>query len=190
MTAKPNSAVDTYPIPSISIYASCSIGVYNVTLNYNGAAGEKPWRLIPEQTVQSEERFATALIAPYSWQLLTERLTTNIKAQALIAATADEVMALLNQELSRLALGFVSGSFELAPAADVQITIPTILGRYHLAPLLVFVGLLLLYSLIALVIFARTFNVAFYSVIVPSQLGGTPHSKKIPVLSYDETAMS
>ncbi|KAG8678546.1 hypothetical protein FRC08_017683, partial [Ceratobasidium sp. 394] len=163
----PNPAVDVYPFTTMTVFASCSIEVFNVTLLYDGTAGSKAWVLDPGETVLSEPRFATALIAPYSWQMVTDRLTTGIRARAVTARTADEVMASLNQELGRLALGFVSGSFVFAPAADVQILTPTILGRYPLAPLLAFTGLLALYGLIALVVFAMSTNATSSLVHVP-----------------------
>ncbi|KAG9078997.1 hypothetical protein FS749_008937 [Ceratobasidium sp. UAMH 11750] len=163
----------------MTVFASCSIEVFNVTLLYDGTAGSKAWVLDPGETVLSEPRFATALIAPYSWQMVTDRLTTGIRARAVTARTADEVMASLNQELGRLALGFVSGSFVFAPAADVQILTPTILGRYPLAPLLAFTGLLALYGLIALVVFAMSTNATSSLVHVPSELRGKPQDKAV-----------
>ncbi|KAF8593282.1 hypothetical protein BDV93DRAFT_566715 [Ceratobasidium sp. AG-I] len=189
-TTKPNGAVDTYPIPDISIYASCTIEVFNVTLKYDGAAGARVWQLIPEETVSSEERFATSIIAPYSWQLVTERLTTNVQGNAMAVNAAEEVMSVLNQELSRLALGFVSGAFKWIPATDVRFTIPTLVGRYPLIPLFVFVGLLLLYGLIALYLFSISLTVSAGSIIVPAQLRSTPKSKIISVLKLASIRLS
>ncbi|KAG8796051.1 hypothetical protein FRC12_005841 [Ceratobasidium sp. 428] len=181
-TRTPNPAVDTYPIPAVTVYASCSIDVLNATVTYDGTAGDKNWELVPEGTVLAEDRFATTLISPYSWQLVTDRLTTNIRARAMLANTTEEVMSLLNQELGRLALGIVSGSFVFVPATNVEIIAPTILGRYPLAPLLSFVALLLLYGLIALVIFIMTTKTTTTSVHIPAELRDKDRDKTVPEL--------
>ncbi|KAG8685603.1 hypothetical protein FRC08_013024 [Ceratobasidium sp. 394] len=186
----PNAAVDTEPIPALTVYASCSIEVLNATVTYDGTAGDKTWALVPEQTVLSENRFATALIAPYSWQLVTDRLVTNIQARAMISETVEEVMSLLNQELARLALGFVSGSFIFVPATDVQLVTPTILGRYPLAPLLSFVLLLMLYGLIALAIFVMTINATSGSIHIPAQLRDKLKDKTIPELELAQIRLT
>ncbi|KAG8735948.1 hypothetical protein FRC10_009965 [Ceratobasidium sp. 414] len=186
----PNAAIDTDPIPGITVYATCSIEVLNATITYDGTAGDKLWTLVPEETVLSENRFATALIAPYSWQLVTDRLATNIQARAMISKTVEEVMSLLNQELARLALGFVSGSFLFVPATDVQIVTPTILGRYPLAPLLSFVALLMIYGLIALVIFVMTMNATSGSIHIPAKLRDKLKDKTIPELELAQMRLT
>ncbi|KAG9082131.1 hypothetical protein FRC06_005204 [Ceratobasidium sp. 370] len=187
---EPNAAVDTNPIPAITVYASCTIEVLNATVTYDGTAGDKTWALISGETVLAENRFATALIAPYSWQLVTDRLATNIQARAMISKTVEEVMSLLQQELARLALGFVSGSFIFVPATDVQTISPTILGRYPLAPLLSFVALLMIYGLIALVIFVMTINATSGSIHIPAKLRDKPDDKTIPELEIAQMRLT
>jgi hypothetical protein len=118
----------------------------------------------------SSDRFATTLISPYAWQLVTDHLAINIKSRAMSANSSQQVMAALNQELSRLALGYVSGAFIFDSASDVHTTIPTLLGRYPLVPLLVFVLLLFIYGLIGVVIFATSFNMRSDEVLVPPEL--------------------
>ncbi|KAF8593283.1 hypothetical protein BDV93DRAFT_612292 [Ceratobasidium sp. AG-I] len=190
ITPSPNDAVDTYPNPYISIYASCSIEVVNATLRYEGTAEGKEWRLVTEKTIRSEERFASTLIAPYTFQLVTDRLSANIRARAMLATTVDEVMSALNQELSRLALGFVSGGFEFSPALDVQHVTPTILGRYPLVPLLAFVGLLCFYGAIALTFCVLSSKASSASVIISAELRGKSEKKVIMVLELAKTRLS
>ncbi|KAG8680648.1 hypothetical protein FRC09_018078, partial [Ceratobasidium sp. 395] len=147
----PNPAVFTGQIPLLNIFAMCDLTFFNVTVSYDGRApSQKSWSLIREGTTQSDEVFATTLSAPFAWQLITENLTANIKSRAMLAQSTDEVMAALNQELARLALGYVASAFAFIPATRVEVFKPTVLGRYPVAPLLTFVGLLFLYGLVAL----------------------------------------
>lgn len=184
-TTKLNDAIDTIAIPAISLYASCNLTFYNVTLRYDGTLGSKPWQLVPEETVQSEGRFATVLAAPYSWQLVSERLMINVQGKIMQATSVQQAMATINQEISRLALGFTSGGFKFVPATNVEIITPTILGRYPLAPLLTFVILLFVYGLIAIVVFFLSFSTPSDVVIVPPQLKLTskPKDNHIPALT-------
>ncbi|KAG8783353.1 hypothetical protein FRC12_019830 [Ceratobasidium sp. 428] len=178
----PNDAVDLWPTSALTLLASCSIEIFNVTLQYDGTTGVNNWALDPAGTVPSDERFATILIGPFSWQMISNRLANNIRARAMVARDVQDVMAALNQELARLALGFIAGSFVLAPATDVQILTPTILGRYPLVPLLTFTGLLALYGLIALLVFAMSSFTTTGSIHVPSELRGKPKDKNVPEL--------
>ncbi|KAG8780957.1 hypothetical protein FRC12_022383 [Ceratobasidium sp. 428] len=116
--SSPNPAVDNGVMHSLSIYASCNVTVYNVTLAYNGTAGGGPWQL--RNKALSETRFANALISPYTWQKINDRLATNLQVPVSSFTTEAEVEAALNQELARLALGYASGSFVFVPAANVQ----------------------------------------------------------------------
>jgi hypothetical protein len=171
LTSVPNDAIQPYPIPLLNIYASCSLTFYNLTMAYDGSASdEKYWSVAPEDLLPSSDHFATILAAPYAWQLVTDHLTMNIKSRAMSANSTQQVMAALNQELSRLALGYVSGAFIFAPASNVRVTVPTILGRYPIAPLLVFVLLLFIYGLIGIVIFVMSFNMRSDNVLIPPEL--------------------
>ncbi|KAG8780371.1 hypothetical protein FRC12_023121 [Ceratobasidium sp. 428] len=177
-----NDAVNGWPASTLTLLASCSIEIFNVTLQYDGTTGANNWALDTAGSVPSSERFATILISPYSWQMISDRLTINIRARATVARNVQDVMAALNQELARLALGYVSGSFVFVPATDVQILTPTIVGRYLLAPLLTFTGLLALYGLIALLVFAMSSITTTGSIHVPSELRGKPKDKDVPEL--------
>ncbi|KAG8738151.1 hypothetical protein FRC12_016893 [Ceratobasidium sp. 428] len=113
-----------------------------------------------------------------------DTLTANIKSRATLSNTNEQVMAALNQELSRLALGFVSDSFIFTDASDVQIFRPTILGQYPLFPLLSFVTLLFIYGLIALVVFITSFGLKTDTILVPPSLrdNTSGNNGEVPVL--------
>ncbi|CCO36241.1 hypothetical protein BN14_10372 [Rhizoctonia solani AG-1 IB] len=128
---------------------------------YGGSASdEKYWSVAPEDLLPSSDHSTTIIAAPYAWQLVTDHLTMNIRSRAMSAKSTQQVMAALNQELSRLALGYVSGALIFAPASNARVIVPTILGRYPIAPLLVFVLLLFIYGLIGIVIFVMSFNIS------------------------------
>ncbi|KAG8706179.1 hypothetical protein FRC09_002540 [Ceratobasidium sp. 395] len=176
----PNPAVDNGVMHSLSIYASCNVTVYNVTLAYNGTAEGGSWRL--EDKVLSETRFANALISPYTWQKVNDRLATNLQVPVSSFTTEAEVEAALNQELARLALGYVSGSFVFVPAANVQRFTPTLVGKYPLIPLFIFVGLLVVYGLIAVVVFALSSSAMSSTVEVPTALLNQSQAQDVPEL--------
>lgn len=175
LPSSPNPAVHVGPIGYLNIYASCELTFYNVTMSYDGQAPNgKHWTIIPEGTTPSNEFFASTLAAPFSWQLVTDNLSANIKSRAMASNSTQGVMAALNQELSRLSLGFVSGAFEFVPATDVQIITPTILGRYPLIPLFIFVFLLLVYGLIVLGVFIMSLSAKSDTIFLPPELQGDP----------------
>jgi hypothetical protein len=184
--AIPNPAVHNVPYSIFGLYASCEITFFNVTVTYDGrAGGGKYWTLVPEETVPSADSFATSLVNPYAWQLVTDTLVTNIKSRAMSSNSTEQVMAALNQEISRQSLGFASGGFEFVPATNVQVMTPKILGRYPLAPVFTFVILLFIYGFIALATFAMSFGVSSDAIFVPSELQGKPSDdgdgKNIPI---------
>ncbi|CUA70725.1 hypothetical protein RSOLAG22IIIB_09052 [Rhizoctonia solani] len=165
------------PAAPVRLYARCDLTVYNVTLSYNGSAeGERYWSLATKTL--SDPRFADAVLSAYGWNLISDQAAQNVKSRAMSADPVDQVMAALNQEISRLALGMVSGLFDLTPATNVQAFSPTILGRYPLGPLLVFVALLLIYGIITLAIFGTSLTIRSGVVIVPQTLRASRSMKK------------
>ncbi|KAG9119094.1 hypothetical protein FRC07_006064 [Ceratobasidium sp. 392] len=154
----PNPAVFTGQIPLIDIYAMCNLTFFNVSVAYDDRApSQKSWSIVPGSKIQSDDIFATTLSA-------------NIKSRAMLAKSVEEVMAALNQELARLALGYVSTAFVFVPATEVEVFKPTTLGRYPVAPLLTFVGLLFLCGLVALGIFVTSLSLASDAIYVPLSL--------------------
>ncbi|KAG8684709.1 hypothetical protein FRC09_015218, partial [Ceratobasidium sp. 395] len=181
----PNSAAYGGLTPLIDIYAKCNLTFYNLTVAYDGRASDgKFWSVVPGSKQLSTEAFASTLAGPFSWQLIMDTLTANIKSRATLSNTNEQVMAALNQELSRLALGFVSDSFIFTDASDVQIFRPTILGQYPLFPLLSFVALLFIYGLIALVVFITSFGLKTDTILVPPSLrdNASRNNGEVPVL--------
>ncbi|KAG9120197.1 hypothetical protein FRC07_004398 [Ceratobasidium sp. 392] len=167
----PNSVAYGNYTPLIDIYAKCNLSFYNLTVAYDGRAPNgKYWGVVPGSKELSTEAFASTLAGPFSWQLIMDTLTANIKSRAMLSNTDEQVTAALNQETSRLALGFVSDSFIFTDASDVQIYQPTILGKYPIVPLLAFVTLLFIYGLIALAVFVMSFGLRTDVISIPPSL--------------------
>ncbi|KAG8718955.1 hypothetical protein FRC09_011834 [Ceratobasidium sp. 395] len=182
----PNLAAYGGLTPLIDMYAKCNLTFYNITVAYDGRApGGKFWSVVPGSEQLSTEAFASTLAGPFAWQLIMDTLTVNIKSRAMLSNTTKQVMAALNQELSRLALGFVSDSFIFIDASDLQIFQPTLLGQYPIFPLLAFVILLFIYGLIALAVFTMSFGLKTDTILVPPSLqynASSDANSEVPVL--------
>ncbi|KAH7333764.1 hypothetical protein B0J17DRAFT_709350 [Rhizoctonia solani] len=166
-----NDAIFTLPYYIAGLYAACTVTIYYLAVSYNGnAQGGKHWGLAPNGEVPSTPFFASSILGAFNWNLVSDLIATNFKSRALTSNTTEAVMAALNQEVSHLSLAMVSGVFYFTPTENVQISKPTILGRYPLAPLLTFVLLLFAYGLMALITFLMTFRMRSGTVLVPREL--------------------
>ncbi|KIO20579.1 hypothetical protein M407DRAFT_29784, partial [Tulasnella calospora MUT 4182] len=141
-----DSAVDIVPAPYITLYAGCSVTFSNVTVQY--APFNNSWTIMVEE--QSSNNFTTVMWAPTVWQLGTEQLASEMMTVAM-TEMAPNVTAALNQYLARTMLGVAVGMFQSAEATDVKQTVPTLLGQYPVAPVMILIALLLLYALLAIV---------------------------------------
>ncbi|KAG8895681.1 hypothetical protein FRC01_012250 [Tulasnella sp. 417] len=91
-------AIETFPKPTL--YASCSVSYLEAVVRWDGSNGS--WSLL-NTTLAAQQRTAT-LWLPVVWQFATEQLASNLMNVARTRPRG-EVMAALNQELARLALG-------------------------------------------------------------------------------------
>ncbi|KAG9124734.1 hypothetical protein FRC07_010445 [Ceratobasidium sp. 392] len=183
----PNSVAYGGSTPLIDIYAKCNLTFYNLTVAYDGRASNgKYWSVVPGLKQLSTEAFASTLAGPFSWQLIMDTLTANIKSRAMLSSTDEQVTAALNQEISRLALGFASDSLIFTDASDVQIYQPTILGKYPIVPVLAFAALLFIYGLIALAVFIMSFGLRTDVISIPPLLrdnvSGHDSNREVPAL--------
>lgn len=86
-------------------------------------------------------------------------------------------MAVLNQQLARLAVGSAAGFFEPAAATDVSYFVQTMLGKYPVGPILALLALLLLYAILALTIFFVSLRENDEAIVAPpyDPFGGNIH---------------
>ncbi|KAG8936104.1 hypothetical protein FRC00_009754 [Tulasnella sp. 408] len=154
----PDSAIDLDPSPKL--YAGCSVSFFNVTARLDGE--RNAWSLV--DSTPSSREFATTLWLPTLYQYATEYLANDLST---IARRQDKypLMAALNQHLARLMLGAAAGYFAPAQATEVDRLIPTLLGRYPVAPVLALISLLFLYALLALLVFLSSWWTADQTIV-------------------------
>jgi hypothetical protein len=105
-----------------------------------------------------------------SQQLATPQLVMNVQAPAMAASTTDEVMDVLSQQISRLALATAGGLFERVTAQSTFETQTYQLTRYPLGPVVVFSIVLFAYGAIVLAVFFASAMDSSYMVIVPDDI--------------------
>ncbi|TFK60354.1 hypothetical protein BDN72DRAFT_940293 [Pluteus cervinus] len=153
--------------------AQCDMELFNLTIRRditgsgtNQASGDYSLEQAP---TRNEGSFVATMWSPLLSQRANARFALNIYVCLYIPfcdereVTASQsngdfqqsnitlVMAHVSQQLSRAALGMFAGT--LKPVPVTAIIEEVILGRYPVAPVLTYVGLLVVYSLIALGIF-------------------------------------
>ncbi|KAG9018152.1 hypothetical protein FRB90_012060 [Tulasnella sp. 427] len=159
-----NAAVDFTPIPFITLYAGCSVTFSNVTVQY--IPGTDSWTLLTE--VRSSDTLASVLWSPTIWQLATDQLSTDMMAIAL-TGTIPNVTATLNQHLARTMLALSSGTMQATGATDVKEMVPSLLGQYPVVPVFLLISLLLLYALLAILVFASSWLTQDEAILVPRE---------------------
>ncbi|KAG8912002.1 hypothetical protein FRC01_005354 [Tulasnella sp. 417] len=174
--AQPDSAVDILPIGYLTLYAGCNITFSNVTAQY--APMNNSWKILLEE--KSSDNFTSVMWSPTIWQLGSERLASDLTAIAMMEKTQN-VTAALNQHLARVMLGVAAGMLQSAEAADVQQTVPTLLGQYPVAPVLILIALLFLYALLATLIFTSSWLTKDETIVVLSnkKKDGTPEEQSV-----------
>ena len=131
-----NTAVDSDDANStMSLYAACTFTFYNVTYSY----GDGTYGIIHEEVMNPN--VSNIFWGPLINQLANDRLASDMQAVAQSDPNADNVMALLRQDLGRLALGMIGGALFTTPESVQQELITTkTLGRYDAVPVLILVA--------------------------------------------------
>ncbi|KAG8914339.1 hypothetical protein FRC01_004118 [Tulasnella sp. 417] len=176
VVAQPDSAVDILPIGYLTLYAGCNVAFSNATVQY--APMNNSWKILLEE--KSSDNFTTVMWSPTIWQLGSDRLASDLMAIAMMEKTQN-VTAALNQHLARVVLGIAAGMLQPAEATDVQQTVPTLLGQYPVAPVMILIALLFLYALLATLIFTSSWLTKDETIVVPSnkRKDGTPEEQSV-----------
>jgi hypothetical protein len=95
-------------------------------------------------------------------------------------ANDDSFLAAINQELSRIALGVFGGAMISAPTTTLIKRDSTLIGRYPVAPVLCYITLLYVYSIITLGVFIWSTSVSSRLVEAP------PDGKPITTLQLTQ----
>lgn len=145
-----NTAVNYYSNQA-SMLANCSLSFYNVTVDYiNGN-----YTLVDETL--SNAGLADGLAGPTRVGNYNSRLVANIEGHAFSDNSTETVMAFLQQDLARLALGSAAVITDLKSSTLSQSTQSTrIVGRYPFWPTVILLALLFLHAVLAVIVFALT----------------------------------
>ncbi|KAG8908457.1 hypothetical protein FRC01_007368 [Tulasnella sp. 417] len=149
--ASPDAAVDILPPGFMTLYAGCSVTFSNVTVQY--APMDNSWKILREE--QSSGNFTSIMWAPTLWQEGTDQLQSDMKS-IVMTEMIPTVEAALNQHLARMMLGIAVGLFQPAEATDVKQTVLTLLGQYPVGPVMILIGLLFIYAILAVTIFTSS----------------------------------
>ncbi|KIO26081.1 hypothetical protein M407DRAFT_8060 [Tulasnella calospora MUT 4182] len=114
---RPDAAVDTTPIPYLTLYAGCNVTFSNVTAQY--VPMNNAWKILLEE--KSSDNFTSVMWAPTVWQIGTDRLASEMMTIAMTEMRPN-VTAALNQYLARVMLGITVGMFQPTEATDVKQT--------------------------------------------------------------------
>ncbi|KAG8903437.1 hypothetical protein FRC01_009200 [Tulasnella sp. 417] len=180
------SAVDLFPTPWVTLYATCELAYYNATVKYHPSTDS--WELL-NSTLSSPD-FTSILWAPLIYQHATQQITGSVIGIAMDSHAQDGVMAALSQNLGRNALSQVAGAFQPAPALEVYLMHPVVLGLYPAAPLLCLIGLLYLYSGLALSIFVVSCTANYRAIVIPPEMTGREKDTERSALDLAQTYLT
>ncbi|KAG9095935.1 hypothetical protein FRC06_009229 [Ceratobasidium sp. 370] len=101
---------------------------------------------------------AGILWAPLIWQHLTQQFVSNMHQACSVQLSDDSILANLEQELTRLAIGSAAGVFVRTTnsVSDASVIQQELVGRYPRTPVFVFAGLLYAYAALAILLFLST----------------------------------
>jgi hypothetical protein len=134
-----------------TMLTNCTVSFYNVTLDYRNGS----YKLVDEQL--SNVGLSDGLAAPTRLGHYASHLLTDVQGLSFLSNNTDEVMAYLNQDLARLAIGSAAAVMNVAADTLSASTLGTVIvGRYPFWPVVIILGLLYTHALLALGIFFMT----------------------------------
>ncbi|CAE6519740.1 unnamed protein product [Rhizoctonia solani] len=148
---------DEFQGRAISVmYAQCQLEFVKVRYGYNQKQKFVAYNI--RGMTGDDASMAAVLWSPLIWQRLTDQLVNNIHQACLTESTAQTILATLEQELSRLAIGGAAGLFmrTTQTVGDASKITQVLVGRYPRTPVYVFAGLLYGYAALAIILFLST----------------------------------
>lgn len=139
-----------------TMYAQCELEFVKVRYGYNQQDQFVAYHV--RGLSGDAAQMAGTFWAPLIWQQFTDQLVNNIHHACLTETTEDGTLAILEQELSRLAIGGAAGLFERTSqfVNDASKITQILVGRYPRTPVYVFAGLLYGYAAVAIILFLST----------------------------------
>lgn len=134
-----------------TMLTNCTLNFYNVTVDYNNGK----YFLVDEEL--SNVGLSDGLAAPTRIGHLASALISNIEGRAFGDNSTDSLMAFLEQDLSRLAIGSAAYITNVTSDTIMQSTLgTTVAGRYPFWPVFIFIILLYMHACLALFLFLQT----------------------------------
>ncbi|KAF8636767.1 hypothetical protein AX16_010970 [Volvariella volvacea WC 439] len=134
----PNTFAYIHTTGVVRAFAQCALSFYNLTIRHEGGRF---------QVVGEPERSSGSFVA-VMWGPMVDQM-----ARVIADPNDDSVMTAVNQELARISLGAFSGATINAPTDTAIVSRPTLVSRYGLTPVLIYVILIYAYCLMALGMF-------------------------------------
>ena len=130
------------------LLANCSFTAYDVDIQVS-SGGQTALVAKSNASDETTGRLWPGLL----YQIITNALIVNTQSIVLTSASGEEVMADLSQEIGRLALGTIAGILVPIAPQTVGFRNSRLVSAYPFAPLALFLGLLFVYSAIAIALF-------------------------------------
>lgn len=156
-----------------TLFAACELTYLNITAHYDAVSDSFD---ILDSTLSTPE-YTAVLQGPLLGNFASDRLAADMQGTALVSDINTNT-ALLNQDLSRLAIGWLAGVFEPTSALQSWSVSNAVLGQYPVGPVVAVVGILYIYTLFAIVIFFSSVGAASYSI----DAGGLGEEKDRPTM--------
>lgn len=142
-----SDAVGSYSTVA-TMLTNCTLQFYNVTVDYNNGS----YYLVDEEL--SNVGLSDGLALPSRLGQFTANLISNIEGRVFTDNSTDSVMAFLEQDFARLALGSAAIITNVSTDTIAQGTLKNMaVGRYPFWPVVIFVALMYLHAILALSIF-------------------------------------
>jgi len=139
-----------------TMYAQCNLEFVHVRYGYNEETQFAAYEV--GEMSGTASLLAGVFWGPVIWQQITPQLVSNVRDSCVNEATEEGTMAVVEQELSRLAIASVGGMLVRTTdsVTDASVITQTLVGRYPRAPVFVFAGLLYTYAALTVVLFLST----------------------------------
>ncbi|TFK66138.1 hypothetical protein BDN72DRAFT_160807 [Pluteus cervinus] len=159
-----------------SAFAICTVSLFNVTLSH---AGDDSFVLRDADTKPFDDPYLTSTLLRSLQSTGMNQLADYLLPYAMFETNEANVIAALNQGFSRTCLGMNTYLFQDAAAQNFGLIQPTIVSRYSLVPVFVYVSLILIYSLIAIAIF-------IWASLIPTPVVKAPNGKEMTSLELTQ----
>ncbi|TFK66285.1 hypothetical protein BDN72DRAFT_844562 [Pluteus cervinus] len=130
-------------------FASCEVEVFNLTIHHHGNGTYA----LADPPEPSNSEITQLLMLPLIYRTTFPQLHMNLLPHIVSETDDTNIMAAVNQELTRTTLAAFAGVLVNVPAQNFFKFESSLVSRYSVVPVLAYVSLLLIYSLLVVGIF-------------------------------------